>query len=53
MTESESLTDSQKRAILNDFSLKIARFLYSPHDLPRKLPRNFIRHLIDLKPQIS
>ena len=53
MTGSESLTDIQKRAVLNDFSLKTARFIYSLHDLPHKLPRNFIRHLIDLKPQIS
>ena len=44
MTESESLIDIQKRAVLNDFSLKIARFTYSPHDLPHKSPRNFIRH---------
>ena len=45
MTESEALTDIQKRAILNDFSLKIARFSYSPHDLLHKSPLSFLRHL--------
>ena len=53
MTESETLPDIQKRANLNDFSLKFAHFAYSPHDLPHKSPHDFLRHLVDLKQQIS
>ena len=46
MTESEALTNVQKRAFLAWKLLKNAHFSYSPHNLPRKMPHNSIRHFI-------
>jgi hypothetical protein len=43
MTESEAILNVQKRAIFNNFCVKIARFSYLPHNLPHNPPHNLLR----------
>lgn len=48
-TESEAILNIQKRAIFNNFCVKIARFTYSPHNSPHERPHYFLRHLTQIK----